>query len=448
MDLQRRRYFFNRLNPDEPLEPLDERNVDIDVDPDPALQPRGANWVDALARSIELSDKPVCQFFTGLPGSGKSTELRRLAARLRDGGAHLLPVVVDAEERLDVFSPIDVADIVVMSLYCAERAVLEAEGGDPQMALRDGYLTRIWHWLNTTEVELKSVTAGATVPGLKPLELEAEAEIKTQPTFREELRRKVTAQLATFLEHARAEAAALEKRARARGWSGLALLVDSLEKLRGMSTNWNEVLASAERVFAGEAPYLQLGLHTVYTIPPALVLRLKVPVHFMPMLKLAHRDGAPFEPGRQAARALIERRLPPEAQAEVFGASHAQRVEELIDWSGGYPREIVRLLKNCVAQAPLGEPLFRRLMTEAGDDYRRTVVEDSLDVLAAVALEGRLLFADKDRAAVDQVLANNLVLRYRNDEEWFDLHPALRGHAPVQAAIERRRKAARDGEQG
>ncbi len=79
MDIQTRRRLYS-LCRDEPLAPGDPRNVDFDQR-GPSV--RGVSWVERLAAPVELSDRPTRQFITGLPGSGKSTELQRLEAHLR-----------------------------------------------------------------------------------------------------------------------------------------------------------------------------------------------------------------------------------------------------------------------------------------------------------------------------------------------------------------------------
>ena len=445
MDTKTKREHYNRCNPAESLAPSDARNVDIDKD-DPQQgntgvgKPRGSNWVDMLATDIELSDQAVCEFFTGLPGSGKSTELRRLASRLaKPDGAHLLPVIIDAEDALDIFNTIDVPDILVAVLYATERRVLEQEQKDPEDALKEGFITRFWHWLTSTEVGLKGVEFTA---GLKDVAAaKAVLEMKTQPSFKDQVRARVAANMTAFRKLVEEETKKLNKRATTLGYSGLIVILDSLEKLRGNSTNWVEVLASAERVFTGGAPYLKLPVHVVYTIPPALVLRLMVQVRFIPMLKLRDRqNGEPFRPGLEAARAIVRQRVPDAALTEIFGREFENRVTELIEWSGGYPREIVRLLQACISLAPLAEPMFRKVLVDAGDNYRRTVPEDALDWLARVTIDQRLPINAADpqqREVADLMLSNNIVLRYKNNEEWFDLHPALREAPQVQEAIAR-----------
>lgn len=444
VDRKLRKKYFNRCSPDESLPPGDDRYVDID---ETSPEARGINWSETLANRIELSSKPVCELFTGLPGSGKSTELKRLAARLSDkDGARLLPVLIDAEEVLDIHNPIDIPEILVAILYKTDEEVLKSEGKDPKDALKDGRFARLWHWLTTTEVELPKIEASvnAKAGGENAAEVSVGAkavlDLKTTPSLRQRVRSKVAANMTTFIAEVGEALEALNERAKKRKHSGLVIIFDSLEKLRGISTNWTEVLTSAEWVFTGGAPYLKLPVHIVYTLPPALVLRLSERVHFLPMLKLTDQAGKRAD-GFKAARELVRQRVPDEYLREFFGAtSGEERVERLIEWSGGYPREIVRLLQDFIAEPSLDEARFERLLSLAADQYRRTVPESALRWLARVHVEKRLIIDDEGhRATVDLMLQNNVVLRYLNNKEWYDLHPAVRDMPALRDEIERLR---------
>lgn len=443
VDKKARRKYFNDCNPDEPLTPDDKRNVDVDASP----EPRGLNWVEALANKIELSRGPACELFTGLRGSGKSTELRRLAARLSSAdGAHLLPVLIDAEDVLDIYNPIDVPDILVAILYKTDEAVLVAEGKKPEDALTEGRFRRLVRWLTNTDVELGSVSADAGVkagiPGVVDVSGGAKVvlDLKTSPSLRKKVRDKVAAHMTTFVKEVEAEMTALNARAKKRGFAGLVVIFDSLEKLRGISSNWVDVLASAERVFTGGAPYLRLPVHVIYTLPPALLLRQNISAHFLPMLKLHDREGRRADAGFDAAWHIVKQRVPEKPLKELFGAAvWKARVERLIEWSGGYPREIVRLLQVFVAQPALDEALFIRLLAMAADEYRRTVPESAFPWLARVHEEKRVIVENNEhRETVDLMLQNNVVLRYQNDDPWADLHPAIRDMPALQAEIDRR----------
>ncbi len=294
MDFATRKKYYNLCDPNEPLWPDDERNVDLDTYE--GARVRGDIWVEKLAGQIELSNRPVFELFTGLPGSGKSTELRRLTTRLRDPErGHLFPVLIDAEEVIDLANEVDIPDIIAAILFRTEATILKEEGKNPDEALEDGYLTRFWDWLTRTDVELGK--AEYTIPAGPKLVVE----MKTRPKLRQKVRAAVAANLTTFLDEARDEMRLLQDRAKRLKYSDLIVIFDSLEKLRGISSNWNAVLASAERVFAAGAPYLRLPVHVLYTAPPALVNRCKG-IEFMPMIKLHDRKGTPYRPGVEAAR--------------------------------------------------------------------------------------------------------------------------------------------------
>ena len=445
-----RETYANRCNPDEPLRPDDERNVDIDeLNPDA----RGVSVVDTIAERIEISKSPVCELFSGLPGSGKSTELRRLVARLAaPTGAHLLPVIIDAEETLDTANPIDVADILIAILYHTERALLIAEGATAEAAARDalseGRLRRLWHWVTHLDLEIKSIEfateakAEASELGELSASAKAEFELRSDPSLRRRIREKIAAHMTTFLREMKILLRAMEARAKKLGRRGLLIVVDSLEKLRGSSDNWVEVLRSAEHVFRGNAPYLQLPVHVLYTVPPAVVLRISLRVHFLPMLKLHDRAGKRCDGGFDAAWQIVHQRVPDSVLEVFFGSSWVARINRLIEWSGGYPREIVQLLQTFLSSSrEIDEPRFDRVISLAADQHRRTLPDSAFRWLAQVHLEKRLVIEDDEqRETVDLMLQNNVVLRYQNNDPWADVHPAVLEMPQVAAAIAQLRR--------
>lgn len=340
MDFSVRRKYYNRCRVPESLAPEDERNLDIDTFGD--MPVRGLSWVGRLQTIIELSDHPQFLLLTGLPGSGKSTELKRLAARLADSdsGRRYFPVLVDAEELLDLNNPVGVPEIIAALVFKLEERVFSRHGDATERVAEEGYLGRLWSWLRNTDAELSR--AEFAIPGGAKLVYE----MRTRPTLREKVRATIATHLSQFLQEARDEIQRLQTTA---GLGEVVLIFDSLEKLRGTSGNWDEVLASAERLFGGGAPHLHLPVHVLYTVPPALVNRFAERIHFLPMIKLADRNGRPYPPGLAAARELVRRRIPDEVLQDVFGPDTRERVEKLIQWSGGYPREIVRLLREALA---------------------------------------------------------------------------------------------------
>jgi hypothetical protein len=423
---------YNRCNPDEPLNPDDERYVDIDEH-----GVRGAQWSRKLARQIELSDVPVCQLFTGLRGTGKSTELRKLAARLaHPKQRNLLPVLIDADDVLDLTTDIDVSDVLALILLHCERAVLVAEGGRPEAALEDGPLRRLWNWLTRTDVEIGKLGLEGEVVGVKG---KVELDLKTNPTVRQRVREVVAQHLSTFVRFVHEELVELDARAKKTGRSGVVVMFDSLEKLRGMSLTWKQVLESAERIFANGAPYLQLPVHVLYTIPPALTRRMADPVSFLPMVKVRAADGALHQDGFRALHELIAKRIAPADLEAIFGHGAVEaRIRQLALWSGGYPREILRTLQGLLEldDFPIGEKTLERQLQRAGNTYRSIVYDSgAMAWLGTVARTKKLITAnDAEREAADLFLTNNVILRYLNDDEWFDVHPSVAGMEELQAA--------------
>ena len=440
MDLALRRKLYNACRPLEVLSPGDPRYVAVDELGDPAHRVRGEDWLITLASSFELSDEPVRMLFTGLPGSGKSTELRRLAKYLEDPRrANLLPVTITAEDVFELSNSIDVPDILFAILDGVERELLSREGKDPKQAMSEGVFRRIWSHLTRTDVELGK--GELSVPELGKLVIE----MKTRPTLRARVRNAVGNHLTRVLEETTDELNAMIGRAKQLGCAGIVVIFDSLERLRGVSSNWVEVLDSAERVFAGGAPYLKLPIHALYTVPTAMVSRRRFEqVRFMPMIKLRDREGREFQPGIDAAAQIVKHRVPEAALRELFGEQLDRRMHKLIEWSGGYPRELIRLVQSMIAikDWPLSDSDFARILNEVGDQYRKLIPASAFAWLAQVATDRYFAVeTDEHRSIADQMLLNNVVLRYLNDQDWFELHPAVREIPGIVEAIRARELA-------
>jgi hypothetical protein len=431
MEFSRRRKYYN-LCRDEPLDPDDSRNVNLDAEP--GLQARGTAWVDRLAAPIELSEVPTLTLVSGLRGSGKSTELRRLRQRLQDPKrAHLCVALIDAEVGIDLTQPVDVPDILMVVVSEAEREILRLEGDHPDRALQDGYLVRFWRWLTETEVGLKEAKFSVPNSGA-----ELTLEMKSRPDLRAQIRAATVARLPHFRDQVRKELNLLDARARGLGWRGLAVIVDSLEKLRGTTENWEEVLRSAERTFAGGAPYLQLPVPVLYTVPPPLLLREPELVEFLPMIKVRERRGARSETGCRAIRRLVEARIDESGLRELLGDEMEARLVRLAEQTGGYPRQLFQALRWLLEQNrfPVEEVALERHFQELQDRYQLALTGEDLDWLKAVAAEQSLTCeSPAQQVRASWALTNNTVMRYANTEVWHDLHPAVRALEQIRKRL-------------
>lgn len=421
----------------------DDRYVDVDDhmqldqgETDEELRPRRYAWIDHVATKFERSTTPRQVLLTGLPGSGKTTELRRVAARLgRADSARLLTVYIDAEQVIDIDQRIDGPEIVLAVVAETERAVLRLEAKQDTSAElgHEGPFTRLWNYICNTTIELNNVRA---ITDASKVVLA----LKTDPSLREQVRDAVAARTTEFLEQARLQMEALEARVKKyeipgqfeHKYAGVFVLFDSLEKLRGLSNNFREVLESGEHVMRHNAELLKLGVHALYTVPIAISRRVDG-VNLMPLIKVRDRKGVPFAPGVAAMRRLVGKRLPPETLVEIFGPQYEECVTRMIERSGGYPRELVELLRGALEQSrlPLGPVVFNRLLSARADEYARKVTTEALPLLQQVArARDRFTVSDEQRELAERLLTDSLVFVYQNEIEWADINPALASLLP------------------
>jgi DNA polymerase III delta prime subunit len=440
LSLQELRRYVGRCNIHKPLAPDDAENLDIDTMGAPGRRPRGLVWIERLAQHIERTppEQPARIFFSGLPGTGKTTELKRLARRLEDeGGAHLFPVYIDAEQVLDIHSPIDIPDLISALVYSAEKAVAEdlelAQDYDP---MKEGYLKRLWHTVRTTDVAFDK---GAFQ---LPHGVSLNFYMKDQPSFREQVRRVIGQRIQRFLAEAQDELRKLQGKVCAHGYEGMVLILDSLEKAGATQQNWRAVIQSIEHIFSTHAHQLDLPVHVLYTVPPTVAFRLpQQGVEFLPMIKLRELNGDACAYGVEAAQQFIFHRIPSDKLALLLGPEHFDaRLAQLIQWSGGYPRELVRLLYDLLVSAPIQDAIsewdFHYVRNRLYDGYQLSIQLNTYPWLAQVAIDNTLPAQDNEhREEIDHMLRTQAVLRYHNSDAWFDLHPAVYHIPGVQEAI-------------
>jgi len=128
-----------------PLKADDPRRVDLH-----RLGVRGTDK-DPIVRMqtvIETADTPTPQLFSGFLGSGKSTELNRLAANLTSAG--YVVALTDCEEYLNLNVPPQLADLLAVVAASTDTVLKENCGGLIPDAFKS-YWQRfrdflVWRW--------------------------------------------------------------------------------------------------------------------------------------------------------------------------------------------------------------------------------------------------------------------------------------------------------------
>ena len=358
--------------------------------------------------------------FFGHIGIGKTTELRRYALQL-NGSRRFYVVEVDVLAKLDRNNLQYTEVLMAMAETLLERLhgdgfVLGAEALEP-LQRWFGNVVETQTTTKELSAELKTVAeGGGGIPGLIKLLATFTAAFKTgssqKSEWRREIRNDFTSLALAFNTLIRLAEAQLARKGRA---EQLLFLIDGTDKMRGEDT---------QQFFVQDAEQL-LAIKTlvIYTAP----LHLKYDGRLggkldadivLPMMKLYERDGGRFEAGwRTMSRLLLLR-----ADRCLF-ASDAE-VDRLVEFSGGHPRELLRLLKLCceLAEDRIDASVVQTAIEKLAADYRYFLKPADYALLKTI--DSNPVDGGNDEQA--QELLHRLALLQYNDGTWRRSHPVVR----------------------
>ena len=371
--------------------------------------------------------------FSGTIGSGKSTELRRLAQELRSSGNYAL--VINAQEYLNPQMPISIVDLLLamaMGVWEATAKVLDIDSSEGDR----------WNWLKsvfTAGVDPKEVEVSGGVLKLK-------MSLHSNPNVRERLRLfhearldELIAQFNEFLSYAAQEIKAkreLDDKAK------MVLVVDSLEHFGGQAAAGqpDEVFSSLQRMFNTFASYLRLeGWSVVYSVPPLLhKLAPGIANAFGTtstyFLTSAHvfkdrSDAIDVDTVTQKLMPLVRKRIGEAHVAELIGDAE---IRNIIEMTGGDLRDLIRAVR-AVLLAGLGDknsfPVTQAHLEQVFNDMRRPYLPLPVNTQTRLAYVARNFKPElQDQADWPHVisdLAQKRILLYLNGSEWYRVHPLL-----------------------
>jgi hypothetical protein len=358
--------------------------------------------------------------FFGHIGSGKTTELRHYAAKLNDSRRFYVVEV-------DVLLKLDRNNLQYAEVLLAMAESLFERLRDDHIQLGETALEPIRSWFASAiqsrsssselSAELKTgIRAGGGIPGLIQLLASFTAAFKTGASqkmeWRQEIRNGFTSLASAFNTLIRTAEAALDRDGRG---TRLLFLIDGTDKMRS---------EDIQQFFVQDAEQLLAIMSLViYTAPLHLkydgLLGGKLDADILlPMIKLQEQDGSPFLPGLMAMRELLLKR----ADRSLF-ASDAE-VERLVDFSGGHPRELLRLLKLCCEYADdrIDAAVVEKAIGKLAAEYRYFLQPDDYQLLKSIDLTA--INAGTDRR--EQELLHRLALLQYNDGSWRRSHPVVR----------------------
>jgi len=386
----------------------------------------------------------VHDLVVGHRGSGKSTELLRLKARLEAKGFYVH--YVDMADEMDP-EEIDFEAILTVVL---RRLVSDLK--KVGVTLDPRLLTQVAQWFGErveTVVGSKqaqvAVDVAAGLGSENPL-LTLLAKFTGFVRWGTETSDTLTVQYRRYLSELRQQVqplltgADLELQKRAASPCGLFIIVDSLDHIR--------LPARQDEVFIGSADLLcQLPAHFVLTAPPALfsagrgseVETTFSRCHWLPIVKVRTLEGEPFPAGEERMREIIAKRC----ELSLFSED---ALERLCRYSGGHVRHLVRLAQDALHTAgvtPVTLESANRVVASLSNTLATGRTPQEWVTLAEAERDplGRP-FSDEGR----NLLFQDCLLTHEDAQEtdpecipsqWYAVHPCLRRQKPFRDALAR-----------
>jgi hypothetical protein len=361
--------------------------------------------------------------FFGHVGSGKSTELRHYAEKL-DNSSKFFVIDVDVNSKLDRNNLQYPDALMAMAEMLLNR--LHNEG----IQFEDEELEPLRAWFQSvtlTETSsreyLAEIKAGAQLggglPGIVKLFAQFSSAFKTGSTIKNELRNEIRntfGRLAdAFNSVLNSAEAALISDGRA---ERVVFLLDGTDKLRNEDTKQFFVY-DAEQLLA-------INALVIYTAPLHLKYESNVAGGkldadlVLPMIKLFELNGSRCEAGWSALRDLLLKR----ADESLFATEN--EISKLIEFSGGHPRELLRLLKLACEYGEsnlIDHAVVERAIKQLASEYRRFLEPNDYPLLKSMDTGGTTHGGNDD--AIRRLLYNLALLEY-NDGSWRRSHPVIR----------------------
>lgn len=412
----------------------------LDGDDDP-------RWVDTEAARGDYSHRPLyrtlgvsqgvlmgvppdrgCYLFCGHRGCGKSTELRRIRNNLHHGDRYYV-VFSDATKELDV-NNLRYQDVL---LHLAGRLASQLE--DDGISVDAAHLQRLQDWFGQrveTRVQTKDfaeqarmgVRAETGIPFIGKIFGEISSALKTNSTYKEELRRTLQNYFSDFADaFSQFIEASVSAVLGANRGHQILFIVDGTDRLRD---------TDARAFFLADVHQLQqVRSLFIYCAPIHLryeggsTLQGFTKTFQLPMIKIENIDESENPVGYATLRAMLHRRAAP----SLFQDGVA---DSLIKYSGGHPRDLLRLVQSAFSFAEGSRfdlASTDRAVAQLASDYRRILDPEDYELLVRVDQSPNDP-AHSDRAR--HLLYNLALLEYNN--YYWRSHPVIRTSAAYHTA--------------
>lgn len=354
-------------------------------------------------------------FFSGHRGSGKSTEMHRLAA-----DAKIREQFVVIHYSINEYA--DVNDLNHLDVLFTLGAQMFVQYTDPEGAYRGHLDPDLRAYLEGLHGRITEKVRISNKEGLAESEasfnaywLKAMLKIKQEEVSRKEIRQILEPASTEWLQQINLIASSIA----AQEQKQVLVLIDDLDKPN---------LATAQSLFHTHINLLQQPkFPIVYTVPIAVFythefVTISQNRQFLASIKLFKRGSREPVPENFALmRRIVGSRMD-------INLIDEDALEYLIAQSGGVVRDLTRMIQQALMEALLAKRAqvtladAQRARSELFNEFRRMLTQADLDLLQQL-YEGQTVPPEKKAP----LLFISAAIEYRNDTNWEDVHPIVQG---------------------
>jgi hypothetical protein len=394
---------INTLNPEKPLRTRDQLEAYFVERPWSPLK--------ALKVLLEDSEEPQKILFTGHRGSGKTTELAKLADNLKN---EFFIIQCSAERHLNLFD-LTHAD-VILSLGLELLDQVKKQSIPVNNKILGSFHDFTKKIVLEIEDEEKKILGGELEGGIPDIAT-LTGKYKTEDTTRINIRKSLDHCLQELFENIDF----LAQEIKIRTGRPVLAFVEDLDK--------TDIQTAEDLFYKHAASLLTPRLAIIFTFPIELRfdnnfmhIRSSFPtIVALPNINLRHRDNSPNDSGKKLLENILAKRL--EEHLIMQDA-----LISLVESSGGIPRELIALARGaCVAarvadKTSIDEESAAQAVQDRRRDYEVLLPAEQRVLLEEIA---RNKWADNNEK-YQPLLKNLSALEYRNGDPWFDVHPLVK----------------------
>jgi hypothetical protein len=329
---------------------------------------------------------------------------------------------IDLEDYVDMTSPVDVREILLLIAGAISDKLVD----DRLLGSKEGSSMSFWERAKSLLPTVADLSIGAGPAGLK-------LALRGDRGFRAEVRSHLTRRVTELqrLVHSHHEEVLKKLRERHQGKS-VVVILDSLEHLRGLGDEDEQVQHSVEELFVTHAERIALPeTHLVVSVPAFLHLRSKNlasvymngEVQAWPTCQPVNRHGDRTRTFDLLVK-LIEQRgdwrhVLPDRQA----------LDEIVIASGGHLRDLLNMMIEAVIRSSDTDKATAAAVIQARRGGYLPLFRDEIALLQKVARTQSLDALGRDeRTQLFRHLDAGLVLCYLNGDYWYDVHPLVKDY--------------------